>query len=100
MISKKNKLSRSDFEKIKENTISQKRNILGNFVIFKKDFQKWGIIVSKKNVKKAHDRNKIKRIFYNLVLSIKPNPLLFYLQNFKSIKSFKENLEKEISLLK
>ncbi len=100
MIARKYKLSKSDFAKIKENTLKQKRLVFGNTTIFKSDFRKFGIVVSKKNIKKAHDRNKFKRVFYNFIkdnFSNLPFGVLLYLQSVKDVKSFKENLFIEIN---
>lgn len=101
MISKKYKLSRADFAKIKENTILQKRTSVGNFIIFKEDFKKFGIIISKKIVKKAHDRNKFKRLYFNIIkenLSLLPG-LLLYLSGVKDLKTFRLQLNQELDIL-
>jgi ribonuclease P protein component len=99
MIAKKHKLSRVDFAKIRENTLIQKRVGFGNLIIFKEGFQKFGIIISKKVIKKAHDRNKFKRIYFNFIKNNfeKTQPNLLYLQKVTSVENFKKDLENEFT---
>jgi RNase P protein component len=89
MLSKNEKLSRLDFQKLKGLKFQKTPTNIGVFCIYKSFphlktnlqpiFFKANIVVSKKNFKTAVSRNKAKRIYYNYIIGLKKeNPEFFH----------------------
>jgi ribonuclease P protein component len=64
MLPKKHKFSSKDFEKLPEFTASKAVFPFGLVVFLKPEVQKAAIVISKKYVKNAPERNLVKRIFF------------------------------------
>ncbi len=103
MLPKKNRLNRTEIEGLK----SQKRNILqGRFfgLVFQKitGEKKFALIISKRTVSKATQRNKIKRLLFKAIkvnlFDIEGNFLFLAKKNCINGKS--EDFEKEMIFFK
>lgn len=102
MLPVKNKFSKEDFKSLKSFKTKRINSELGYFVVFIKDLDKNKkttkntIVVSKKVAKSSVQRNKIKRLFYNLMLELRPEISFIFFANKILTKSDKEKLQQII----
>jgi ribonuclease P protein component len=68
MLAKQYKFTKKDFNIFKSSVKSVENTNLGVFYVLK-DFKKSAVVVPKKVYKKAVERNRVKRMFYNTLKS-------------------------------
>lgn len=97
MLPKKNRLSRLEIEQLKKKGKTYSSCLFS--LLFQKGNQfKTGLIVSHKLLPKATQRNKIKRIFYQIIQDLFPVKKGYFLFLIKKsfLNATKEEIKKEI----
>lgn len=92
MLKTEYKLNKFEINSLKKEKYTNKKSVFFNINTYKKnDLVKFCVIISKKNIKKAHDRNALRRKIYFIYNSFlnKENIKILYIN--KDIKQ--ENLE-------
>ncbi len=100
MLARKLKFLKKDFEQIKTKTVFKSNTVFGLLYFLESDFNKSTIVIPKKIYKKASERNKIKRIFYNNLKKIKEEQkneaqnisCIFFIKTFQDIDFFKSEI--------
>lgn len=77
MLSKKQKFSSKDFEKLPDFTQSKAVFPFGLVIFLKSEVQKSAIVISKKYVSNAPERNKVKRIFFRHIQETGVHKVIF-----------------------
>jgi ribonuclease P protein component len=77
MLPKANKFTSKDFEKLPTYTAKKAVFPFGLIIFLKPEVQKSAIVISKKYVKNAIERNKIKRIFFRHVQETQIHKVIF-----------------------
>lgn len=77
MLPKKQKFNSKDFEKLPEFTEKKAVFPFGLVVFLKPEVQKSAIVVSKKYVRHAPERNRVKRLFFKYVQDTQVHRVIF-----------------------
>lgn len=96
MLKKTFKLSKKEINNLKDKKYTNKKGVFFNICDYKTEIPKFCVIISKKNIKKSHDRNKLKRKIYFIYNNLEEN----YIKNTKILyinKNIKEENLKNIN---
>lgn len=102
MLPKENRLSRKDFLLLKKHKPIVSGKYFSLVVLLSEDFKtsKFAILISKKNLKGAVDRNKVKRIFYDelsgIISKLSKNVYAIFILRKNVINKSKEEILYEV----
>lgn len=93
MLPKANKFTSKDFEKLPMYTAKRAVFAFGLIIFLKPEVQKSAIVISKKYMKNAVERNKIKRIFFRDIQKTQTH-LVIFIKKKVDILQFESELGK------